>query len=195
MSSWCASPPVRRRDAGDRPGPMMSYFDDDHHRFVRLLQWFWYAVALALVLALGSMLYCGVSLAQSAPCMDAFRCVIHKDTTDAMRRETGTAVYVLGSFAVVSSNAVWGWDHDAGGYPDILYRDKAIEHAASAMILTETAIAMHVRPSFAVLWTNVAGLGFEVSQGRVDKYDLAANALGSLVGLAFMRWVAPLRFR
>lgn len=129
------------------------------------------------------------------PCMDAIRCFAHRDTTEYQKRETGTALYVLSTSAVVLSNVVWQWDTDRGGYPDVFYRDKALSHAASAALLTEGAIAMHVRPSFAVIWTNVAGLGFEISQGYVNPHDLAANAVGSLAGYALARWLNPIRFR
>jgi hypothetical protein len=134
----------------------------------------------------------GQTVERYGGCFDAIRCVIHKDTTEAMRRETGTALYVLSSSLVVSSNLVYGWDLDAGGYPNRLYWQKEAFHAASAAVLTESAIAIHVRPAFAVIWTNIAGLGFEFSQGHVNGYDLAANAVGSLFG-AFL--ADRLRFR
>jgi hypothetical protein len=133
--------------------------------------------------------------APTAPCEKVLPVCWHFDTTEATRRETGTALFVGGTYFVVASNLVWGWDHDPGGYPDKFYPTKAFAHAGAAAILTETAIACHVRPWFAVLWTNVAGVGFELSQGRVNRHDLAANAAGSLLGYAMARWLAPLRFR
>lgn len=124
-----------------------------------------------------------------AQCMDAFRCVIHTDTTQAMRRETWTSVYILGSFAVVGSNAIWGWDQDHGGYADTYLPSKQGLHFASAFVLTQGAIALDVKPWVAVTITSVAGVGFEFSQGHVNGHDIAADVLGSVAGALMAHWL------
>ena len=123
------------------------------------------------------------------PCMDAIRCFIHKDSTLAQKRETATSAYILGGFAVVASNAIWGWDQDHGGYSDVVYPQKQAAHFLSAMVLTQGAIALHVKPVHAVLITTGLGVAFEFSQGHVNGHDIAADALGSIAGALFARWL------
>ena len=124
------------------------------------------------------------------PCMDAIRCFIHKDSTLAQKRETATSAYILGGFVVVASNAVWGWDQDHGGYPDIVYPQKQAAHFLSAMVLTQGAIALHVKPIHAVLITTGLGVAFEFSQGHVNGHDIAADVLGSVAGALFAHWLS-----
>ena len=128
------------------------------------------------------------------PCMDAIRCFIHKDSTLAQKRETATSVYILGSFAVISSNAIWGWDTDTGNYPNKLYPEKFLAHSGSAFVLTQVAIGFHVKPSTAVIITSVAGVGFEFSQGHVNGYDIAADISGAFAGALVANWLNKVRF-
>lgn len=127
--------------------------------------------------------------AQWHPCMDALRCVIHKDSTLAQKRETATSLYVLGSFAVVASNAIWQWDTDEGGYENTFMPSKQAVHFGAAFMLTQGAIALHVRPVWAVTITSVAGVGFELTQGHVNGYDIAADVTGSIAGALMARWL------
>ena len=128
------------------------------------------------------------------PCMDAIRCLIHNDTTAAQKRETATSLYVLGSFAVVGSNAIWQWDTDDGNYPNTFYPEKFLAHAGSAFVLTEVAIGIGVKPITAVAITSGAGIAFEITQGHVNGYDVAADITGAFAGMFVAKWLNKVRF-
>jgi hypothetical protein len=131
----------------------------------------------------------GDSVAVWHPCLDAARCPFRRDSTAAQRRESGTALFIGGSALIVASNAVWQWDVDHGGYPNRLYLEKDGYHFAVAALMTQTGIAMHVRPVTAVLWTSVIGIGFEMTQGKVNGYDIAADVTGAVTGALLARWL------
>jgi hypothetical protein len=106
--------------------------------------------------------------------------------------ERATVAFVGAAFAVIATNAMTSFDHDPGGYPDVLYPDKAAAHFGTALLVTQVAIAAGVRPITAAAITSLAGAGYELSQGYVNPHDVAADVLGAAAGALLAHW---LRFR
>jgi hypothetical protein len=148
-----------------------------------------YLILLALIF--GSLKAQTSDPATWHPCMDAVRCVVHTDSTLYQKRETATALYVLGSFAVVASNAIWQWNTDApGDNPDTFNSAQALSHFGTAFMLTQGAIALHVKPVWAVTITSVAGCAFDETQGHLTWHEVGYNVGGAVAGALMARWLS-----
>lgn len=80
----------------------------------------------------------------------------------------------------VTSNILFEWDPDAGGYPDtFVTMDKQL-HAAVGYGLTQAAITAGVRPRDAVIGVSLAAVGWEFSQEFSSWRDVVAGVGGSL---------------
>lgn len=80
----------------------------------------------------------------------------------------------------VTSNVLFEWDPDTGGYPDTFATMDKQLHAAVGYGLTQAAITAGVRPRNAVLGVTLAAVGWELSQGYASWRDVAAGVGGSL---------------
>ena len=102
---------------------------------------------------------------------------------------TRALLYVGACAGVLAANAVFKFDRDPGGYPDIWYPQKQAVHGLIALIITQLAIGISVAPWLAVVITVLAGYGWERTQGFVNKHDLYADALGAGAGAALSFWL------
>lgn len=80
----------------------------------------------------------------------------------------------------VTSNVLFEWDPDTGGYPDTFATMDKQLHAAVGYGLTQAAITAGVRPRNAVIGVTLAAVGWELSQGYTSWRDVAAGVGGSL---------------
>ena len=80
----------------------------------------------------------------------------------------------------VTSNILFEWDPDTGGYTDTFATMDKQLHVAVGYGLTQAAITAGVRPRDAVIGVTLAAVGWELSQGYASWRDVAAGVGGSL---------------
>jgi hypothetical protein len=102
---------------------------------------------------------------------------------------------VLG--AAATTTMVLHVDADSGGYHDgwttaTDFPDKAV-HALAAWAITTAGVDLGARPRYAALAVCAAGTVFEVAQGYVSVYDIAADCVGAAGAAAFQSWRATRR--
>jgi hypothetical protein len=98
-----------------------------------------------------------------------------EDASAAATEAFGWLLYVG-----VTSNLLFEWDPDTGGYPDTFATMDKQLHAAVGYGLTQAAITAGVRPRDAVIGVTLAAVGWEFSQGYASWRDVAAGVGGSL---------------
>ena len=104
--------------------------------------------------------------------------VLHAQT--ARERTAATEAFGWMLYLGVTSNILFEWDPDIGGYPDsFATMDKQL-HAAVGYSLTQAAITAGVRPRDAVIGVSLAAVGWELSQGYSSWRDVVAGVSGSL---------------
>jgi hypothetical protein len=84
-------------------------------------------------------------------------------------------------------------DADPGGYHDALntkslFPDKAV-HALAAWAVTSLGADLHVGPWRSAAAVCAAGVGFELAQGYVSRYDIGANCIGAAGAAAWRTWL------
>ena len=80
----------------------------------------------------------------------------------------------------VTSNILFEWDPDVGGYTDTFATMDKQLHAAVGYGLTQAAITAGVRPRDAVIGVSLAAVGWELSQEYSSWRDVVAGIGGSL---------------
>jgi hypothetical protein len=83
-------------------------------------------------------------------------------------------------------------DSDPGGYDDGFrthtdFPDKGV-HALAAWALTNAGTDMKLSPWRAAAVVSAAGVGYELAQGYVSKYDIAADVVGAVGAAAWRTW-------
>ena len=95
-------------------------------------------------------------------------------------RTASTEAFGWMLYVGVTSNILFEWDPDVGGYPDtFVTMDKQL-HAAVGYGLTQAAITAGVRPRDAVIGVSLAAVGWEFSQEFSSWRDVVAGVGGSL---------------
>ncbi len=83
-------------------------------------------------------------------------------------------------------------DSDPGGYRDGFrtytdFPDKGV-HALAAWALTNAGTDMRLSPWRSAAAVSAAGVGYELAQGYVSKYDIAADVVGAVSAAAWRSW-------
>lgn len=90
-------------------------------------------------------------------------------------------------------------DPDTGGYHDgwttaTDFPDKAV-HALAAWAITNIGVDLGARPRYAAVAVCAAGTAFELAQGYVSPYDIAADCAGAAGAAVWQSWRARRRAR
>jgi hypothetical protein len=88
-------------------------------------------------------------------------------------------------------------DPDSGGYRDgwttaTDFPDKAV-HALAAWAITSVGVDLGARPRTAAVAVCAAGTAFELAQGYVSAYDIAADCIGATGAAMWQSWRAARR--
>ena len=95
-------------------------------------------------------------------------------------RTAATEAFGWTLYLGVTSNILFEWDPDVGGYEDsFATMDKQL-HAAVGYGLTQAAITAGVRPRDAVIGVSLAAVGWELSQKYSSWRDVVVGVSGSL---------------
>ena len=95
-------------------------------------------------------------------------------------RSSTTEAFGWALYLGVTSNILFEWDPDVGGYEDsFVTMDKQL-HAAVGYGLTQAAITAGVRPRDAVIGVSLAAVGWELSQQYSSWRDVVVGVGGSL---------------
>lgn len=95
-------------------------------------------------------------------------------------RTAATEAFGWSLYLGVTSNILFEWDPDIGGYPDTFATMDKQLHAAVGYGLTQAAITAGVRPRDAVIGVSLAAAGWELSQKYSSWRDIVAGVGGSL---------------
>ena len=139
----------------------------------------------------------GDTVSAGIPTAEAARSAL--STAAAKRNDRLPLIFygVLG--AAATTTMVLHVDPDSGGYHDgwttaTDFPDKAV-HALAAWAITTAGVDLGARPRYAALTVCAAGTVFEVAQGYVSVYDIAADCVGAAGAAAFQSWRATRRAR
>lgn len=137
-------------------------------------------------------------IALGAPMAQAARVAAVAPARVERRDRTPLVFYgILGTAAVMTR--VLHVDPDSGGYRDgwntaTDFPDKAV-HALAAWAITNVGVDLGVRPRYSALAVCAAGAAFEVAQGYVSTYDIAADCAGAAGAAAWQSWRARRKAR
>src|SRR5687767_1847483 len=111
------------------------------------------------------------------------------------KRDSRLPVVFYGALGAAATTAfVLRVDPDSGGYHDgwntaTDFPDKAV-HALAAWAITTVGVDLGARPRYAAVAVCAAGTAFEVAQGYVSVYDIAADCAGAAGAAAWQSWRA-----
>ena len=131
-----------------------------------------------------------VGVARAAP--DSAPSAPNAPAARAARSPWSPRVFYGATALALVGTAVLRADPDTGGYRDgwrtfASFPDKAI-HFGAAWALTTLGLDLDVSPRRAALFVCAAGAGYEVAQGYVSPYDIAADCAGAAGAALWRSW-------